>query len=139
MGSDASLGGNSGQIIPKDEAVGRADELASGLGKFVDAQKHYKEGAEVFKTGAMNMLNQNVKEGYFADLSSVVESVVQPGKPQLLLNYLKGVTPDATVRGAMQSVPETQWLAMTNAARQGNITEVNRLLGANFPELGWRR
>ena len=128
-------GRNSGQVIPKDEAIGRADEFASGLGKFVDAQKHYREGAEVFKTGAMNMLNKNVKEGFFADLSAVVESVVQPNKPQLLLNYLKGVTPDATVRGSMQSVPETQWLAMTNAARQGNITEVNRLLGANFPEL----
>ena len=125
----------SSQFIPKDDANKLADQLSSGLEKFKDAQKHYREGAEIFKTGAMNMLNQNIKEGYFADLSSVVEAVVQPGKPQLLLNYLKGVTPDATVRGAMQSIPETQWNAMANAARQGNITEVNRLLGANFPEL----
>ena len=125
----------SSQFIPKDDANKLADQLSSGLEKFKDAQKHYREGAEIFKTGAMNMLNQNIKEGYFADLSSVVEAVVQPGKPQLLLNYLKGVTPDATVRGAMQSISETQWNAMANAARQGNITEVNRLLGANFPEL----
>lgn len=125
----------SSQFIPKDDANKLADQLSSGLEKFKDAQKHYREGAEIFKTGAMNMLNQNIKEGYFADLSSVVEAVVQPGKPQLLLNYLKGVTPDATVRGAMQGIPETQWNAMANAARQGNITEVNRLLGANFPEL----
>jgi len=125
----------SSQFIPKDDANKLADQLSSGLEKFKDAQKHYREGAEIFKTGAMNMLNQNIKEGYFADLSSVVEAVVQPGKPKLLLNYLKCVTPDATVRGAMQSIPETQWNAMANAARQGNITEVNRLLGANFPEL----
>jgi hypothetical protein len=123
------------QFLTDTDAAAFAKQLADGLVKFKDAQKHYKDGAEIFKTGAMNMLNQNIKEGYFADLSSVVEAVVQPGKPQLLLNYLKGVTPNATVRGAMQSIPETQWNAMANAARQGNITEVNRLLGANFPEL----
>tara|TARA_R110002074_G_scaffold46322_2_gene119290 strand:- start:5876 stop:9340 length:3465 start_codon:yes stop_codon:yes gene_type:complete len=123
------------EFLTQADAAAFSKQLTNGLVKFKDAQKHYKEGAEVFKTGAMNMLNQNVKEGFFADLSAVVESVVQPNKPQLLLNYLKGVTPDATVRGSMQSVPETQWLAMTDAARQGNITEVNRLLGANFPEL----
>ena len=123
------------EFLTQADAAAFSKQLANGLVKFKDAQKYYKEGADIFKTGAMNMLNQNIKEGYFADLSSVVEAVVQPGKPQLLLKYLEGVTPTATQRGAMQGVPETQWNAMANAARQGNITEVNKLLGANFPEL----
>ena len=123
------------EVLTQAEAAQVAKDFASGLNLFKDAQLHYSNGAQVFKTGAMNMLNQNIKEGFFADLSSVVEAVVQKNKPELLRNYLKGVTPDETVRGAMQSIPETQWSAMATAARQGNITEVNRLLGANFPEL----
>ena len=83
----------------------------------------------------MSMLNKNIKEGFFADLNSVVESVVQNNKPELLRNYLKSVTPDETVTGAMQSIPETQWSAMATAARAGNINEVNRLLDKAFPSL----
>ena len=128
-------GVNAGQIIPREKALELAGRFSEGFNRFKAANQNYKDGAEIFKTGAMNMLNQNIKEGFFADLSSVAEAVIQNNKPELLRNYLKGVTPSPTVRGAMQSIPETQWSQMANAARQGNITEVNRLLGANFPEL----
>ena len=128
-------GRNAGQIMPKEEALQRASRLSEGLEKFKAANKNYQDGAEIFKTGAMNMLNQNIKEGFFADLSAVVETVVVNNRPEALRNYLKGVTPSPTVRGAMQSIPETQWSEMANAARQGNITELNRLLGENFPQL----
>jgi hypothetical protein len=123
------------EVLTTAEAKEVAKRFAEGLDKFKAANQNYKDGAEIFKTGAMNMLNQNIKEGFFADLSSVAEAVIQNNRPELLRNYLKGVTPSPTVRGAMQSIPETQWSQMANAARQGNITEVNRLLGANFPEL----
>ena len=128
-------GVNAGQTIPREKALELAGRFSEGFNRFKAANQNYKDGAEIFKTGAMNMLNQNIKEGFFADLSSVAEAVIQNNKPELLRNYLKGVTPSPTVRGAMQSIPETQWSQMANAARQGNITEVNRLLGANFPEL----
>ena len=128
-------GVNAGQVIPKEKALELAGRFSEGFNRFKAANQNYKDGAEIFKTGAMNMLNQNIKEGFFADLSSVAEAVIQNNKPELLRNYLKSVTPSPTVRGAMQSIPETQWSQMANAARQGNITEVNRLLGANFPEL----
>ncbi len=123
------------EVLTTAEAKEVAKRFAEGLDKFKAANQNYKDGAEIFKTGAMNMLNKNIKEGFFADLSSVAEAVIQNNKPELLRNYLKGVTPSPTIRGAMQSIPETQWSQMANAARQGNITEVNRLLGANFPEL----
>ena len=128
-------GRNAGQIIPRDEALKLSNKYAEGFDKFIEAQKHYKDGAEIFKSGAMSMLNKNIKEGFFADLNSVVESVVQNNKPELLRNYLKSVTPDKTVTGAMQSIPETQWSAMATAARAGNINEVNRLLNKAFPSL----
>ena len=123
------------ELLTPQEAARVARQFADGLDKFKSANLHYEDGAKIFKTGAMNMLNQNIKEGFFADMSAVVEAVVQNNRPQLLRNYLKGVTPDETIRGTMQSIPSTQWSAMATAARQGNITEVNRLLGANFPEL----
>ena len=135
LGVDAPAGRNSGQIISKEEAAELARKFADGFDLYKGAQAHYADGAEIFKTGAMNMLNQNIKEGFFADLSSIAESVIQNGKPELLKNYLRAVTPDETVRGTLQAIPETQWSEMANAAKSGNITEVNRLLGANFPEL----
>ena len=135
LGLTPPEGINPSQIIPKKEARKIADEFAEGFDKFSDAQKHYKEGAEIFKSGAMSMLNKNIKEGFFADLNSVVESVVQNNKPELLRNYLKSVTPDETIRGTMQSIPETQWSAMATAARKGEINEVNRLLDDAFPNL----
>ena len=135
LGVSIPPGRNAGQFLPREEARQLARRYADGFDTFKAAQKHYKDGAEVFKTGAMNMLNQNIKEGFFADLSAVAEAVIQKGKPELLKNYLKAVTPEETVRGTLQAVPETQWLEMAAAATRGDITEVNRLLGANFPEL----
>jgi hypothetical protein len=116
--------------------------LAEGFDKFVKAQAHYAEGAQSFKTGALNMLNRNIKDGYFADLNSVVKTVVQDNKPELLKKYLKSVTPPSSVRGALQGVPETQWLEMSNAASSGNINGLNKLLrdngldGANLKKVG---
>ena len=110
-------------------------QWADGFEKFKAANAYYKKGAETFKTGAVNMLNRNIKDGYFADLSSVVETVVQNGKPELLKNYLKAVTPQGSVRGILQDVPETQWQAMAQAAERGEITAVNSLLESNFPSL----
>jgi hypothetical protein len=106
-------------------------DYTKGFDIYVAAQKNYKEGAEIFKTGAMNMLNQNVKEGYFADLSSVVEAIVQPNKPQLLKNYLKGVTPKESTRKILNEVEATQWSLMSDAARKGDLIELNRLIGVN--------
>lgn len=126
---------NAGSFMAREEAEQLLKTLDDGFRLFKEADAHYAKGAESFKTGALNMLNRNVKDGYFADLNSVVETVVQNGKPELLKNYLKAVTPEETVRGTLQSVPETQWLLMANAAKKGNIEEINRLLQNNFPAL----
>ena len=117
--------------LRQDKIEELVKDYTKGFDIFVAAQKNYKEGAEIFKTGAMNMLNQNVKEGYFADLSSVVEAIVQPNKPQLLKNYLKGVTPKESTRKILNEVEATQWSLMSDAARKGNLIELNRLIGVN--------
>ena len=132
---DIPKGANAGSFMPQAEAQQLLKTLDDGFRLIKEADAHYAKGAESFKTGALNMLSRNVKDGYFADLNSVVETVVQNGKPELLKNYLKAVTPEETVRGTLQSVPETQWLLMADAAKKGNTTEVNRLLQNNFPAL----
>ena len=106
-------------------------DFTEGFDIYKSAQKNYAEGAEIFKTGAMNMLNQNVKEGFFADLSSVVEAIVLPNKPELLKNYLKGVTPKESTRKVLNEVEGTQWSLMADAARKGDLIELNRLIGVN--------
>ena len=131
VGIKPPQGSNASTMLPREYKA----QWADGFEKYKAAQLHYKEGAEMFKTGALNMLNRNIKDGYFADLSSVVEIVVQNRKPELLKNYLKAVTPQGSVRGTLQDVPETQWLAMSEAAKRGEILEVNRLLEASFPSL----
>jgi hypothetical protein len=128
-------GSNSTTFLPREYKPRILAQWADGFEKFKAANAYYKKGAETFKTGAVNMLNRNIKDGYFADLSSVVETVVQNGKPELLKNYLKAVTPQGSVRGILQDVPETQWQAMAQAAERGEITAVNSLLESNFPSL----
>tara|TARA_R100001377_G_scaffold83752_2_gene65846 strand:- start:15 stop:3428 length:3414 start_codon:yes stop_codon:yes gene_type:complete len=120
-----------GARVSQDKMKEVIKDFTKGFDIYADAQKNYKEGAEIFKTGAMNMLNQNVKEGYFADLSSIVEAIVQPNKPQLLKNYLKGVTPKESTRKVLNEVEGTQWSLMSDAARKGDLIELNRLIGAN--------
>ena len=135
VGIKPPQGSNATTILPRTVQREYKARWADGFEKYKDAQAHYKEGAEIFKTGAVNMLNRNIKDGYFADLNSVVETVVRNQKPELLKNYLKAVTPQGSVRGTLQDVPETQWLAMSEAAKRGEILEVNRLLEASFPSL----
>lgn len=131
-GVAAPAGKSDTMFMPKEEAKAMLSRFADGFNKFKAAQAHYSEGADIFKSGAATMLNRNIKDGFFADLSSIVEVTVQSGKPELLKNYLKSVTPEGSIRGTLQTIPETKWLQMAQAAKEGNITEVNRLLQRNI-------
>tara|TARA_R110002051_G_scaffold16423_2_gene49615 strand:- start:1232 stop:4651 length:3420 start_codon:yes stop_codon:yes gene_type:complete len=124
--------------LPKNlakELKDRRDRFAKGFELYKDAQAHYKDGAEIFKTGAVNMLDRNLKDGFAPDLSSVVELVIRNNKPELLKNYLNAVTPEGNTIGLIQKVPEPQWRAMAQAAENGNIVEIERLLQKNFIQL----
>ena len=132
--SGAQLGvkdANGNTYLTPEAAARATKDFTKAFDIYAAAQKNYKEGAEIFKTGAMNMLNQNVKEGYFADLSSIVEAIVQPNKPQLLKNYLKGVTPKESTRKVLDGVEATQWSLLSDAARKGDLIELNRLIKVN--------
>mgnify|MGYP003655246328 CR=1 FL=1 len=125
-------GSSASTMLPKKLRDEHLKRITNGLDLFKKAQLHYKEGAEKFKSGAVEMLNKNIKDGFAPDLLSVVELAVQSNKPELLKNYLKSVTPEGNTIGVIQKVPQGEWSLMAQAAEAGNINEVNRLLQKNF-------
>lgn len=132
LGITPPPGSNAGTMLPKKLRDEHLKRITNGLDLFKKAQLHYKEGAEKFKSGAVEMLNKNIKDGFAPDLLSVVELAVQSNKPELLKNYLKSVTPEGNTIGVIQKVPQGEWSLMAQAAEAGNINEVNRLLQKNF-------
>ena len=102
-----------------------------GLEKLVEANKHYTDGAEIFKTGAANMLNKNVKEGFFEDLIDVAQTVVKNNRPELLRAHLARVTPSSSTAGKIQQIKPEVWGQAAQAARAGDIDGLNRILVAN--------
>jgi hypothetical protein len=106
-----------------------------GLEKLVEANRHYTDGAEIFKTGAVNMLNRNIKDGFFEDLIDVAQTVIQNKRPELLRAHLARVTPSSSTVGKIQSVEPQVWESAAQAARNGDIDSLNRILVSNgIPE-----
>jgi len=102
-----------------------------GLEKLVEANKHYSDGAEIFKTGAANMINSNIKDGFFEDLIDVVQTVVRNNRPELLKAHLERITPSSSMIGKIQGVEPNVWQSAAQAARAGDIDGLNRILVGN--------
>jgi hypothetical protein len=102
-----------------------------GLEKLVEANKHYSDGAEIFKTGAANMINRNIKDGFFEDLIDVVQTVVRNNRPELLKAHLERITPSSSMIGKIQGVEPNVWQSAAQAARAGDIDGLNRILVGN--------
>ena len=125
-------GANAGQIAPNDKSQAMLDQLSDGLERLVAANNHYSDGAEILKSGAVNMLNKQINEGFFADLNKVVRMVVEDNSPEQLRRYLKAVTPSGKQIGEIQKVPAEQWKLAADAARAGDVDAVTRILKSNF-------
>ena len=134
FGGGVSVRGSGGRFTTRESGeVTQAQR--EGLEKLVEANKHYSDGAEIFKTGSANMINKNVKDGYFEDLIDVVETVVQNNRPELLKAHLARVTPSSSTVGKIQQVSPDVWGQAAQAARTGDIDGLNRILTANdIPE-----
>ena len=95
--------------------------VREGLEKLVEANKHYTDGSEIFKSGVANMLNKNVKDGYFNDLLDIVEVAVRDRRPEALRRHLAEVTPSSSQTGNIQSIAPETWQTAARAAREGKI------------------
>ena len=120
-----------GGRFQSQEATGVIEAQREGLEKLIEANKHYTEGAEVFKTGSANMINKNIKDGFFEDLIDVAQTVVQNNRPELLKAHLARVTPSSSVIGEIQRVEAGVWQSAAQAARSGDIDGLNKILVEN--------
>tara|TARA_R110002020_G_scaffold524_1_gene2600 strand:+ start:1057 stop:4431 length:3375 start_codon:yes stop_codon:yes gene_type:complete len=131
FGGTAAVRGPGGRFLP----IKDIQEKRNGLEKLVEANKHYTEGAEVFKTGAANMINRNITDGFFEDLIDVAQTVVQNKRPELLKAHLARITPSSSTIGKIQSIEPSVWQSAAQMARNGDIDGLNRLLVSNnIPE-----
>ena len=124
-----ATGGTIVSAKKKEEALKR---LELGFDNYAAGQKNYKEGAELFKSAAIEMVNKNIADGFAPDLSTVVNLVVQNNKPGVLNRFLKSLTPQEPQMNAINAVSELQWKQMAGLARAGNITELNSLIDDAF-------
>ena len=122
--------GPQGRFITR-EATDVLESQRAGLEKLVEANRHYSDGAEVFKSGAANMINKNIKDGFFEDLIDVAQTVVQNKRPELLKAHLARVTPSSSTIGKIQGVDPGVWQSAAQAARAGDIDGLNRILVSN--------
>jgi len=127
--------GNRGQFVPTDKSLPIADDKLKGFEFLKRANQHYSNGAELYKSGAANMLFKNIDDGYFDDLIKVVNTVVENNNPLQLKKYIDLVTPKGTQIGVIQKVSASQWRAISDAVKsvrggQGNVSDVNKMLNS---------
>ena len=78
--------------IPKNEA--EIGDVRQGLDLLAEANKHYKEGADIINNGLLDGIIIAIKGKHAADISAVVQQVVLPNQPNKLKAVLDAVTPD---------------------------------------------
>ena len=127
--------GNRGQIVSVDKSLPIADDLLKGFEFLKRANQHYSDGAELYKSGAANMLFKNIDDGYFDDLVKVVNTVVENNNPLQLQKYLNLVTPKGTQIGQIEKVKPSQWRDISDAVKrvrggQGNVSDVNKMVNS---------
>ena len=127
--------GNRGHFVPTDKSLPIADEKLKGFQLLEEANQHYSNGAELYKSGAANMLFKNIDDGYFDDLVKVVNTVVENNNPLQLQKYLNLVTPKGTQIGQIEKVTPSQWRDISDAVKrvrggQGNVSDVNKMVNS---------
>tara|TARA_R110000824_G_scaffold346398_2_gene533238 strand:+ start:35 stop:3574 length:3540 start_codon:yes stop_codon:yes gene_type:complete len=127
--------GNRGQVVAVDKSLAIANSKMKGFELLQRANKQYSDGAELYKSGAANMLFKNIDDGYFDDLIKVVSTVVENNNPLQLQKYLKLVTPKGTQIGQIEKVRPGQWRDISDAVKrvrggQGNVSDVNKMINS---------
>ena len=127
--------GNRGQFVPTDKSRPILDNHLKGFELLERANQHYSDGAQLYKSGAANMLFKNIEDGYFDDLIKVVNTVVEDNNPLQLNKYLKLVTPKGTQIGQIQKVKPEQWRAVLDTVKrvkegQGKVSDVNKMINS---------
>ena len=121
-----ALGGMNPRGPIYDEAL--AKDFSDAILLYKKANKSYHSGIERFKNGATEALNMNIKGKFFVGSKPILETMVEPGNPAKLNQYLKLVTPTGR---AMEGLTEAKAPLFNQVARLvdgGQIKQANKLL-----------
>jgi len=92
------------------------------------AQNFHAKGIRRFRSFSEEMLERNIRNGTTLGDKQVLNQVVQPGQPDMLLRYLKSVTPSGRAAEGIQKVPQSVFDDAAKAANSGEFKLANQIL-----------
>ena len=105
-----------------------AQLFEDGLMAWKKAQNFHAKGIQRFRSFSEEMLERNIRNGTTLGDKQVLNQVVQPGQPDMLLRYLKSVTPSGRAAEGIQKVPQSVFDDAAKAANSGEFKLANQIL-----------
>ena len=100
----------------------------AGVMAWKKAQNFHAKGIQRFRSFSEEMLERNIRNGTTLGNKQVLNQVVQEGQPDMLLRYLKSVTPSGRAAEGIQSVPQSVFDDASRAANSGEFKLANQIL-----------
>ena len=117
---------SSGVVQSWDNASAEAFE--EGVMAWKKAQNFHAKGIQRFRSFSEEMLERNIRNGTTLGDKQVLNQVVQSGQPDMLLRYLKSVTPSGRAAEGIQKVPQSVFDDAAKAANSGEFELANKIL-----------
>jgi len=92
------------------------------------ANKVHASGINRFKSEAAELLDKNIKEGFFVGGKPVLETLIDPGNPAKLNHYLKLVTPTGRSMEGLTAAKAPVFREAAALVNAGDIRAANKLL-----------
>jgi len=105
-----------------------AQLFEDGVMAWKKAQNFHAKGIQRFRSFSEEMLERNIRNGTTLGDKQVLNQVVQPGQPDMLLRYLKSVTPSGRAAEGIQKVPQSVFDDAAKAANSGEFKLANQIL-----------
>jgi len=105
-----------------------AQLFEDGVMAWKKAQNFHAKGIQRFRSFSEEMLERNIRNGTTLGDKQVLNQVVQSGQPDMLLRYLKSVTPSGRAAEGIQKVPQSVFDDAAKAANSGEFKLANQIL-----------
>lgn len=105
-----------------------AQLFEDGVMAWKKAQNFHAKGIQRFRSFSEEMLERNIRNGTTLGDKQVLNQVVQSGQPDMLLRYLKSVTPSGRAAEGIQKIPQSVFDDAAKAANSGEFKLANQIL-----------
>jgi len=107
-------------------------QLKKGIENLKKANKFYGEGMDIINTGLNNSLKNKIDNGFIADMSEIVNTVVKANQPELLSSFIRSITPSAKVTNDLINIRASSTPTIlediATELERGNIAEALKSL-----------